>query len=216
MLWCVITSALIVAREHTVPDIPYTSWRPLSVAQTVQLFTDAPFAWGLAGGYAVEQFVGKPIREHGDIDVIVFRDQQHLVQHWLERWQLYAADPPGTLRLWLANEYLPYGIHDIWGHQTDIRVWQLQLMLAETEGEEWFSRRNHLIRGQRNDLLAIYHGIPCVRIEIQLMYKAHHRLPKDETDFQTSLPLLSTQAKHWLKEQLMLLYPDGHPWLAQL
>lgn len=197
-------------------DIPLTSRQPLCVEDAVQLFRGAPFEWGLAGGYAIEQFVGKPIRPHGDLDVIVFRDRQHLVQQWLKDWQLYAADPPGTLRLWLTQEYLPYGIHDIWGHRINAKVWQLQIMLAEVEGDEWFSRRNPLIRGQRNDLLAVYHDIPCVRIEVQLMYKAHHRLPKDEIDFHTSLPLLQPQAKRWLKDQLKLLYPDGHPWLIHL
>jgi hypothetical protein len=198
------------------PNIPYTSWKPLSVAEALQLFDNAPFKWGLAGGYAVEQFVGIPIRTHSDLDVIVFRDEQHLVQHWLKDWHLYAADPPGMLRPWLTNEYLPYGIHDIWGRRMDTNAWQLQVMLAEVEWNEWFSRRNNLIRGQRNELLAVYHEIPCVRIEVQLMYKAHHRLPKDETDFQTCLPLLRPEAKKWLKDQLCLLYPDGHPWLACL
>jgi hypothetical protein len=197
-------------------DIPYSIWEPLSVAEAVRLFADAPFAWGLAGGYAVEQFVGAPIRAHGDVDVIMFRDEQQLVQGWLKDWHLYAADPPGTLRPWLTNEYLPYGIHDIWGHQIGMSAWQLQIMLAEAERDEWFSRRNHLIRGQRNELLTVYHGVPCVRIEVQLMYKAHHCLPKDEADFQACVPLLRPEAKQWLKDQLLLLYPDGHTWLAYL
>jgi hypothetical protein len=198
-------------------DISYTSWQPLSVEEAVQLFQDAPFEWGLAGGYAVEQFVGKPIRTHGDLDVIVFRDKQHLVQQWLKDWHLYAAEPPGTLRPWATNEYLPYGIHDIWGHQRNATAWQLQIMVAEAEGSEWFSRRNRLIRGQRSDLLAVYQDIPCVRIEVQLMYKAHRHLPKDEIDFlQTSLPLLQPHAKEWLKDKLRLLYSNEHPWLVRL
>ena len=56
--------------------IPYETWQPLSVAEAVALFADAPFGWGLAGGYAVEQFLGRAIRPHADIDIGVFRDQQ--------------------------------------------------------------------------------------------------------------------------------------------
>jgi hypothetical protein len=41
------------------PSIPYDRWAPLSVAEVVERFTGAPFAWGLAGGYAVERFVGR-------------------------------------------------------------------------------------------------------------------------------------------------------------
>jgi hypothetical protein len=197
-------------------DIPYDKWEPLSVAQIVQLFARAPFTWGLAGGYAVEQFVGTPIREHSDIDVVVFRDQQYYLRHWLTNWRLYAADPPGTLRPWRADEYLPYGIHDIWGHRSDTQAWQLQIMLAEIEGDEWFSRRSRLIRGQRTELLVAYHGIPCVRIEVQLLYKARNPRPKDDLDFQVCLPLLDSEAKQWLKDHLRLLHPEGHSWLTFL
>ncbi len=97
-----------------------------------------------------------------------------------------------------------------------MRAWQLQIMLNEVEGKEWFSRRNHLIRGQRSDLLVVYDGIPCVRIEVQLLYKARNPRPKDELDFQACLPLLSPEAKRWLNEHLRLLHPEGHKWLVFL
>lgn len=197
-------------------DIPYNRWEPLSVAEVVQLFANAPFTWGLAGGYAVEQFLGTAIREHSDSDVVVYRDEQLELQHWLAGWHLYAADPPGILRSWRADEFLPSGIHDIWGHRRDTQAWQLQIMLTEVEGDEWFSRRSHLIRGQRNDLIVVYQGIACVRVEVQLLYKARNARPKDEQDFQACLPLLSVEAKQWLKDQLRLLYPEGHQWLAFL
>ena len=79
-------------------EIPRSQWQPLSVQEIKQHFAQAPFAWGLAGGYAIEQFVGKSIREHSDIDIVLFRDNQIQVKHWLVDWQLFAEDPPGTLR----------------------------------------------------------------------------------------------------------------------
>ena len=94
-------------------EIPLSQWQLLSVEEIRQIFAKAPFAWGLAGGYAIEQFLGRSIRAHGDIDIVVFRDSQIRVQRWLIDWQLYAADPPGSLRPWIADEYLPFGIHDI-------------------------------------------------------------------------------------------------------
>jgi hypothetical protein len=198
------------------PEIPYDQWNPLSVAEVAETFAEAPFTWGLAGGYCVEQFFGRSIRLHGDIDVVVYRDEQLLVQQWLAGWQLYAADPPGVLRRWHKAEFLPYGIHDIWGHRIGSTAWQMQIMLDEIDGEEWFSRRSAQIRGRRTDLIVHYHGLPCLRIEVQLLYKAKGRRPKDELDFQACLPLLNPAAKCWLEENLRLLYPDGHPWLNVL
>jgi hypothetical protein len=114
------------------------------------------------------------------------------------------------------DEYLPFGIHDIWGHRTGAQAWELQVMLAEVDGNEWFSRRNALIRGQRNDLIAVYGGIPCVRVEVQLLYKAKGRRPKDELDFEACLPLLNASAKQWLIDNLRLAHPEGHAWIERL
>lgn len=199
-------------------DIPYDNWRPLSVEEVISTFADTPFQWCLAGGYAVEQFIGSssPIRAHGDIDVVVYRDEQLNVQRWLNAWQLYAADPPGELRKWHQDEYLPYGIHDIWGHRTGSTAWELQLMLAEVEGNEWFSRRNSMIRGRREDLITEYNGVPCIRIEVQLMYKARNPRPKDVLDFLACHPLMGTEAMQWLRDSLRLLHPEGHVWLDAL
>ena len=194
------------------PDIPYNQWNPLSVSQVMELFSEAPFSWAIAGGYAVEAFVGKPFRDHGDIDVIIFRDQQLALQDWLSDWFLFAADPPGTLRSWKKSEYLPRGIHDIWGH-TNVQAWQLQVMLTEVEDDRWFSRRSILIGGQRGDLIVEYNGIPCIRIEVQLLYKANpSRRQKDDMDFDTCLSLMSVESKQWLATSLDVLYPEGHPW----
>ena len=192
------------------PEIPYNQWQPLSVPEVEKLFSNAPFSWGLAGGYAIEQFVGKPIRDHGDIDIIVCRDQQLELQRWLSGWYLYAADPPGTLRPWKKSEYLPPGIHDIWGY-TNAQAWQLQIMLTEVEGDKWFSRRSRLIGGQRGDLIVIYKGVPCIRIEVQLLYKAKNLLPKDGLDFEACLPLMSVEAKQWLSAGLEVFIQNVIP-----
>jgi len=197
-------------------DIPYSNWRPLSLVEVMRVFASASFTWSVAGGYAVEQFLGTSIREHGDMDVVVYRDEQSQVQRWLADWRLYAADPPGTLRPWSDNEYLPYGIHDIWGHRLHAQAWELQIMLAEVDGDHWFMRRNPQIRAHRDDLIVMYHGVPCIRIDVQLLYKARSCRPKDTHDFHACLPHLPADARRWLRDNLLLLYPTGHAWLKDL
>lgn len=192
--------------------IPYDNWQPLTVPEVTTLFTDAPFQWAFAGGYAVEQFLGRSIRAHDDIDVLVFRDEQLSLQKWLDGWALYAADPPGTLREWRMGESLPVGIHDIWGHRDGVGAWQLQLMLAEVEGDEWVYRRDPTIRGSRDSLMTQYNGLPCIRVEVQLLYKAKGRRPKDEQDFEACLAVMRDESKAWLKEKLQ---PE-HPWVGRL
>lgn len=195
---------------------PYTLWNALSVVEVEHLFRDAPFAWGLAGGYAIEYFLGHSIRQHDDIDIVVFREEQRQLYQWLSDWRLFAADPPGTLRLWDATEWLAFGIHDIWAHHNTAKAWQLQIMLLEADGDEWFSRRHPMIRGSRHDLLVNYHQMSCVRVEVQLLYKAKGNRAKDQHDFQACLPRLTPEAKLWLRQALLIEHPSGHPWVAEL
>ncbi|HVZ38312.1 MAG TPA: amino acid transporter [Candidatus Kapabacteria bacterium] len=197
-------------------SIPCSNWSPLTVTEVHDLFRDAPFTWGLAGGHAIERFVGRPIREHGDVDVILFRDDQRAAHEWLAGWHLHAADPPGTLRSWTAEETLPPGVHDIWCHRRDAQAWQLQLMLAENEGEEWFSRRNAAIRGSRREMIVEYGGLPCIRVEVQLLFKAKTNRAKDLMDLHACLPLLSGEARAWLRAMLQVAHPEGHAWSGMI
>ncbi len=196
--------------------IPDHLWQPLGVAETVALFSKAPFAWAFGGGYAIEHFVGRNFRAHEDVDVMIFRDQQLVAQQWLAGWNLYAADPPGNLRPWQSGEFLPFGVHDIWAHRPQSHAWQFQFLVAEVDGGDWFFRRNPLIRGRRNELIQVYSGQPCVRIEVQLFFKSRGTRAKDLQDFAACLPLLAPEAKNWLREALTLNSPEGHAWLAQL
>lgn len=197
--------------------IPDHQWQPLSLQEILTLFAGAPFTWAIGGGYAIEKFLGKPIRAHEDVDVVIFRDEHLAAQAWLKGWLLFAADPPGTLRAWHAGEYLPIGIHDIWCHRPEVDAWQFQFMVAEVDGDEWFSRRDPRIRGKRTDLFEEYDGVPCVRIEVQLLYKSKGRRPKDVLDFHAAAPRMTAQARSWLKDGLTLLYPEErHPWLDAL
>src|SRR5215510_1705362 len=150
--------------------IPYSQWAPISVLEVMRLLTGAPFKWGLAGGHAIEQFLGKTVREHVDIDVLVLRDEQHPMQRWLTPdWRLYAADPPGSLRPWKQDEHLCFGIHDVWAHRNEVQSWQLQIMFMETEGSRWYNRRNPKVGGNLEELIVLYNGVPCIRVEVQLL-----------------------------------------------
>jgi hypothetical protein len=196
--------------------IPLDRWKPLSIPELLDVFEKAPFQWAVAGGYAIELFLGESIRSHSDMDVLLYRDEQLAAQRWLKDWQLYAADPPGTLRRWKENEFLHPGIHDIWIHYHSSDAWQLQFLVTEVDGQEWVSKRSPLIRGKRKELISLYRDIPCIRVEVQLLYKAKNSRPKDEMDFQACLPRMSLEARQWLKENLMILYPEGHGWIPQL
>lgn len=201
-----------MSRTHT----PWGVWEPAALVEVVSLFSGLPSPWWVAGGHAIELAVGRPIREHADIDVLMLRYDQLAAQHALAGWEWWAADPPGTLRPWQPEEILPPDVHDIWCRPTSQQPWRIQIMLDEAHGADWVSRRNPRIRRPIADLgRTSADGTPYLAPEIQLFYKAKGLRQKDWIDFTATLPHLSTNQRRWLHRALTDTH-GVHPWLQPL
>ncbi|MET9630265.1 amino acid transporter [Lentzea sp. NPDC006480] len=150
--------------------------------------------------------MGRPLRSHSDIDVLVLRRGQLAVQRALAGWEWWAADPPGTLRPWRPGEVLPVGVHDIWCRPAGSDHWRVQVMLDESDGEDWVSRRHPDVRRSISSIGNITaSGIPYLVPEIQLFYKSKSPRPKDQIDFEAALPLLSAAQRQWLTDAIAIL-----------
>ncbi|SDU49087.1 nucleotidyltransferase domain-containing protein [Jiangella alkaliphila] len=195
---------------------PLDRWVPLTPSAVAAVLDGWAAPWWIAGGYALELAVGRSWRAHADVDVLVLRPSAGELHDVLPGWQLWAADPPGALRPWPADEPLPGHVHDIWCRRPSSPAWELQFMVDDADGAVWTSRRDARVRapvasiGQRSA-----DGLPYLRPEIQLFYKAKRPRPKDETDAAVVLPLLDPAARAWLDDALALTLPD-HPWRTAL
>jgi hypothetical protein len=181
------------------------------------LFSNAEFPWWIAGGHAIEFAVGHPFRPHADIDVLLLRKDQLLVQRSLKGWDCWAADPPGTLRPWRQGEVLPPHVSDVWCREDQTAPWRLQLMLDDGEDSLWRSRRNGSVArpidqmGGRSS-----EGFPFLAPEIQLFYKAKAPRPKDWLDFTKMLPRLTIDQMTWLRDAIVIAYGEDNSWLTEL
>lgn len=174
--------------------------------------------WWIAGGYAIELFVGGTVRDHGDIDVLLLRRHQHLIHDALPGWDIQAADPPGQLRSWPAGESLPEWVHGIWCRESPVGPWRLQVMLDPSDDVYWYSHRDQRIHRAVADVGRVSpEGLPYLAPEIQLFYKAKpaNQPDKDEVDFAAALPLLDSAQRRWLDQALQLTLPRHH-WRAVL
>ena len=172
---------------------------------------------GGGGGYAIELAAGRPVRGHDDIDVLILRRDQAGVLRALSLWELWAADPPGHLRPWVPGEILPAAVHDVWCRPRGRGTWHLQLMLDESEGDQWVSRHSPCIRLPIADLgCRSPDGIPYLAPEVQLLYKARAPRSKDEVDLEAALPLLSPRQRAWLAAALRTAYGGRSPWSPRL
>jgi hypothetical protein len=182
----------------------------------VSIFSAAGVPWWIAGGYAIELAAGHPVREHEDIDVLLLRPDQLAVQDLLSSWQWHAADPPGVLRPWQRGELLPAQVHDIWCRPGAAEPWQIQVMLDEADGGDWVSRGGVQLRRPASQIGAVSAGgVPYLRPEIQLFYKAHGLRPKDELDFSAVIGTLDDDQRRWLSGAIGLAYGE-HPWQGRI
>jgi hypothetical protein len=192
-------------------------WRPLTVDDVAALFADAVFPWWIAGGIALELAVGQHIRSHSDIDVLILRPHHLAARQLLADWDCWAADPPGTLRPWAVGSELADAVHDVWCREEPNGDWRLQLMLDETVGDVWLSRRDQAIQAPLRSLTRTTRdGIPYLAPHVQLYYKAKRPREKDELDFKAVIEAGISLDKRWLRDAIAHSYGTHHPWLRLL
>ena len=194
---------------------------PASLAELVAIFRGQGVPWWIAGGYAIELAVGRPLRDHGDIDVLLLRRDQLVLQQARPDWDWQAVEEAGDqderLRPWRAGEYLAPGIRELWGRPAPGQPWRLEIVLDESEGRDWVSRRDPRVRRPLAQLGAVTgDGVPYLAPEIALYYKAGVLRPKDEIDFAAILPLLAGSQRAWLRDAIGLSCGPEHPWRARL
>jgi len=197
--------------EHLKP------WAALTPTEAVEVLAETMVPWWIVGGWTIDLFVGRQTRQHDDLDVVFLRCDQIAAQGILAGWDLWAADPPGTLRPWEPGEFLGPRIHDIWCRREPSAPWSLQIMLAESADDRWVFRRDPRVTAPLAQLgRETGEGTPYLAPHVQLLFKSGTgRRPKDEADFAMALPLLDPLGRRWLAEALNTTSP-GHPWLARL
>ena len=193
------------------------TWDPLLPAEAAAELVGLPCRWWLAGGWAIDLYLGHQRRPHADLDVLILRAEQSAVQRHLAGWDLHAADPPGTLRPWAGGEILGPRVHDVWCRRSASSPWSLQLMIDDTLDDHWVYRRDSRIRRPLADLYgpASTPERPVLSPEIQLLYKSARPRDKDEADFHAVVEALCAPQRRWLRESLATV-SAGHTWLEQL
>jgi hypothetical protein len=72
-------------------------WRAFSVDDVATLLDDLPVRWWVAGGQAIDLFVGSSTRRHQDVDVALLRPDQLTVQAYLDGWTCASATRVASL-----------------------------------------------------------------------------------------------------------------------
>lgn len=106
----------------------------------------------MAGGHALDLFVGHPTQPHADMDVSILRRDAASLRQLLAGWDLHGAHA-GVLTPWTTADMTP-PTGSIWGQTAPGRAWCLQVMLDDGSRSEWVCHRHGGIRLALHDSLA--------------------------------------------------------------
>lgn len=169
--------------------------------------------WAVAGGWAIDLWLGARTREHHDVEIVVRREDQAVVHGGLrDDWELGCRSDSGW-RPWGDDEQIVAPSFQLKASRPPI---EFDIFLESTIDDTWIFRRDARVQRGLADVVTISEsGIPVVSPEIQLLYMAKSDEPKNQHDFERARRRLPDDAASWLSETLAMLYPL-HPWLAQL
>ncbi len=183
-------------------------WQPLTVIEVVDLFSPLSVPWWISGGHALELHLGRSWRSHDDIDVSFRRDDAGVVYALLADLDLHRASA-GVLSRWRGEALLPDAHqNNVWVRATPEGPWCLDLTISDGDDRNWIFRRDRSIRRPWPDaVLRNEHGVPYLAPELQLLFKARDRRPKDDVDADEVVPELSDDGRRFLRATLA---PDHH------
>jgi hypothetical protein len=193
-------------------DANWQAWRPEEAVARLRAL-DVP--WYVAAGWAIDLFVGYERREHEDLEIAVPEARFGDVARALGDLDWYTAGDGEVASLVEAPERLAE-THQTWGLDRTAYVWRIDVFREPGDGDMWICRRDDRIRLPYRELIErTPDGVPYVRPEVALLFKANAARPKDESDLEDVLPLLTDVRRSLLHEWLGLVHPS-HPWLARL
>lgn len=186
----------------------------LAAQSVASVMRDVGVWWAMAGGWAIDVWLGEQTRAHHDVEVVVRRQDQTAVRAALlltHEWQ--CLDPPGS----------GWSLWD--GHALEPPAFQLEARSSETtfdvfletvRDDVWYFRRDARVWRPLAEVVTLGGaGIPVVCPEVQLLYMAKSTEDKNEHDFIVTRPRLDPDAVRWLARSLAVAHP-GHRWLEAL
>jgi hypothetical protein len=171
--------------------------------------------WCVAGGWALDLFLGRVTRTHADLELAVLREDQAALQQHFAGWTLEKV-VDGRRVAWAAAERLALPVHEIHANSSGGPCRAIELLLNERERDEWVYRRDARVRLPIDRwIVPARGGVPVLCPAIVLLFKSKAPLPKDEADFRCVRDVLGHKRRQWLRDAMRLCHPD-HPWAESL
>ena len=189
-----------------------------SLAQVQQLFAQQTKPWWVAGGWAIDLFLGEMTREHEDVDIAILRRDEKDFRLYHSSWELWPGMGANKLedKPLLISEHLPINREVLWCRPSVSSPWSFEMLTNRTQNENWLFKRDESITMNVEEMGMISkEGIPFLKPEIVLLFKAKSLRNKDQQDFNNCREKLNDISRRWLKTSLEKVHPR-HQWIKEL
>ncbi|GAB3597354.1 hypothetical protein GCM10027446_25300 [Angustibacter peucedani] len=191
-------------------DLDWDAWRPSFVAERLG---GVRTPWYVAGGWALDLFRGEQTREHEDLEIACPAAGFAEIAGRFDEVDWYVV---GAGHRWPVSPVSLAFTHQTWACERGSGTYRLDVFREPHDGEQWICRRDASIRRPYVELVRrTASGVPYLRPEVVLLFKAKAVREKDQRDLDGALPLLDDGACGWLRWALGRAHP-GHPWLARV
>jgi len=196
-----------------------------TAGRALKVMAGFPQPWWVAGGWALDLFLGRKTRPHADLEISILAADQGALFERLRAWDLRLAAPGGSLPVWDGSWIRP-PFHQVWARRGPGRPvdpdefaadpTMLGFLLEQSTAGRWVFRRHPAITRPLAGIgTTTPDGVAVLRPEIALLFKAKGSRFKDQRDFDRVLPHLDRAARAWLASVLEQAHP-GHAWRGRL
>lgn len=213
------------------------------VTETNALLKNGGFEYAVCGGFAIELFLDKSIRKHGDIDISAFwhdRDKIILYMRSLDfdiyepcgnrichhitdvsnqvkaKRNLFCIKPDSNFAVFFPQDEKDMCRIEFDGNgQTKSDF--VEIIFNDTNGGNFLYARNNEISLPLDKAIMNRNGIPYLAPELVLLYKSTDIEREGyQADYDAAMQKMNTGQKNWLKKALQKMYPSGHEWLKEI
>ena len=191
------------------------AWDAWSPEQLAAKLRGVNAYWYIAGGWALDLWLGVPRREHEDLEFVTTTKDAPIIASCLKELTFFEARN-GQLRKWNLNSEVDIDTWQFWGADLQDARWRVDMMMERGSSTMWSYKRHPNLKQPRDQAIqTTADGIRYLAPANVLLFKAKHCRAKDEDDFEAALPELTKKDRVNLHNWLASYHPE-HQWLHRL
>ena len=198
------------------------------------------FDYAFCGGFAIELFLDKTVREHGDIDISAYWDERDNIILFMQSlgWEVYELCGGGMAHH-ITNvahqmrikrnifcmtdacdmvSLTPADKPDMFLVDFDSKGQEklafIEFLFNDKSDNYFLYARNHDVSLSLSQAILSRRGIKYLAPEIVLLYKSTDTVRKGyQLDYDMAMAAMTEKQIKWLRDAIKIMNPEGHKWL---